>query len=129
MQWFIEHLSSLTPTGAYLWLVGVLLLCGVGLPIPEDISLIVAGYFAYKGVLDVNKAFVACFAAVLIGDSFAFCVGRWFGRPVLATSWARRYFTPRRQRRVRAYFRKFGSKVIFLARFTPGLRRPGWRSR
>ena len=31
-------------------------------------------------------------------------------------------FHARRQRRVRAYFRKFGSKVVFLGRFTPGLR-------
>jgi membrane protein DedA with SNARE-associated domain len=122
MQWFIEHVSSLTPMGAYSWIVGVLLLCGLGVPIPEDISLIVAGYLAYKGVFEVNKAFVACLAAVLVGDTFAFCLGRWFGRPLLATRWAHRYFTPRRQRRVRAYFRKFGSKVIFLARFTPGLR-------
>jgi membrane protein DedA with SNARE-associated domain len=122
MQWFIEHLSSMTPTGAYMWLVGVLLLCGLGLPIPEDISLIVAGYFAYKGVLEVNTAFVVCLCAVLAGDTFAFCLGRWFGRPLLATRLAHRYFTARRQRRVRAYFRKFGSKVIFLARFTPGLR-------
>jgi membrane protein DedA with SNARE-associated domain len=122
MQWFIEHLSSMTPMGAYMWIVGVLLLCGLGVPIPEDISLIVAGYLAYKGVFEVNKAFVVCLGAVLAGDTFAFCLGRWFGRPLLATRWAHRYFTPKRQRRVRAYFRKFGSKVVFLARFTPGLR-------
>ena len=122
MEWFIEHLSSLTPMGAYLSLTGILLLCGLGLPIPEDVSLIAAGYFAYKGVLHVHTAFVVCFAAVLGGDTLAFVMGRFFGRRMLASPWTRRYFTPRRQRRVRAYFRKFGSKVIFLARFTPGLR-------
>ncbi|MEP6653393.1 MAG: DedA family protein [Myxococcales bacterium] len=122
MQWFIEHLSALTPVGAYMWLAGILLLCGLGLPIPEDVSLIAAGYFAYKGVLNLHKAFAVCFTAVLAGDTFAFLLGRWFGRRVLLSPWARRYFTPRRQRRVRAYFRKFGSKVVFLGRFTPGLR-------
>jgi membrane protein DedA with SNARE-associated domain len=122
MQWFIEHLSAMTPFGAYTWLVGILLLCGLGLPIPEDVSLIAAGYFAYKGVLNLHKAFAACFAAVLVGDTFAFFLGRWFGRRMLAWPWTHRYFTPRRQRRVRAYFRKFGSKVVFLGRFTPGLR-------
>ncbi|MES1204321.1 MAG: DedA family protein [Pseudomonadota bacterium] len=122
MQWFIDHLSAMSPTGAYLWLVGILLLCGLGLPIPEDVSLIAAGYFAYKGVLHLHKAFVVCFAAVLVGDTLAFFLGRWFGRRVLASPWAHRYFTARRQRRVRAYFRKFGSKVVFLGRFAPGLR-------
>lgn len=122
MQWFISHLSVMTPFGAYVWLIGILLLCGLGLPIPEDIALIAAGYLSYKGVLHLHKAFAVCFCAVLLGDTFAFFLGRWFGRRMLARPCARRYFTPRRQRRVRAYFRKFGSKVVFLGRFTPGLR-------
>jgi len=122
VQWFIAHLSTMTPLGAYAWLAGILLLCGLGLPIPEDISLIAAGYFSYKGVLHIHAAFAACFAAVLVGDSTAFLLGYVGGRRLLATSLAQRYFTPKRQRRVRAYFRKFGSKVVILARFTPGLR-------
>ena len=122
MEWFIDHLSQLTPLGAYGWLAGILLLCGLGMPIPEDLSLIAAGYFSYKGVLNVHKAFVVCWSAVLLGDTCAFLMGRWFGRRVLASGLARRYFTPRRQRRVRAYFRKFGNRVVFLGRFMPGLR-------
>jgi len=122
MEWFIQHVSHMTPTGAYLWLTGILLLCGIGLPIPEDISLIAAGYFSYKGVLHIHAAFLACFVAVLVGDSTAFALGYVGGRRLLASSLAQRYFTPKRQRRVRAYFRKFGSKVVILARFTPGLR-------
>ena len=122
MQWFISHLSTMTPLGAYLWLGGILLLCGFGLPIPEDISLIAAGYFAWKGVLNVHTAFAVCFGAVLAGDTMAFFLGRFFGRRVLASRLARKYFTPRRQLRVRAYFRKFGSKVVLVGRFTPGLR-------
>ena len=46
-----------------------------------------------------------------------------FSRAILlASALARKYFTPRRQLRVRAYFRKFGSKVVLVGRFTPGLR-------
>lgn len=122
MQWFISHLSTMTPLGAYAWLAGILLLCGMGLPIPEDISLIAAGYFSWKGVLNVHWAFAICFAAVLIGDTAAFFMGSLFGRRVLASRWARRYFTPRRQLRVRAYFRKFGNRVVLVGRFTPGFR-------
>jgi membrane protein DedA with SNARE-associated domain len=127
MEWFIHHLSALTPTGAYAWLGGILLLCGLGLPIPEDLSLIAAGYFSSAEChlplhLNVHKAFAICWSAVLLGDTFAFFLGRWFGRPILASPWARRYFTPRRQLRVRAYFRKFGTRVVFLGRFMPGLR-------
>jgi len=122
VNWFIAHLSTMTPLGAYAWLGGILLLCGLGLPIPEDISLIAAGYFSWKGVLYIHTAFAICFAAVVTGDTAAFFMGHLFGRRVLRSQLARRYFTPRRQLRVRAYFRKFGSRVVLVGRFTPGLR-------
>jgi membrane protein DedA with SNARE-associated domain len=122
VKWFIAHLSTMTPHGAYAWLGGILLLCGLGLPIPEDISLIAAGYFSWKGVLYIHTAFAICFAAVVTGDTAAFFMGHLFGRRVLRSQLARQYFTPKRQLRVRAYFRKFGSKVVLVGRFTPGLR-------
>src|SRR5262249_29441610 len=125
----INHLSNLSPEAAYLWLFTILLLCGFGLPIPEDISLIAAGYLSYPdrhvlhGVqLNVHKAFAVCFLAVLAGGTSGFLFRRRYGRRVLASKLAQRYFTPRRQLRVRAYFRKFGSKVVLVGRFTPGLR-------
>jgi membrane protein DedA with SNARE-associated domain len=128
----IHYLVTLTPFAAYLWLFWILLLCGFGLPIPEDISLIAAGYLSWCrnnqlqcdgfAGLNVHKAFLICFTAVLGGDTIAFFFGRRYGRRVLASKLARRYFTPRRQLRVRAYFRKFGSRVILVGRFTPGLR-------
>src|SRR4029078_2186467 len=115
--------------GAYMLLFTILLLCGFGLPIPEDISLIAAGYIAWRAkhglaapALNLHVAFAVFFTAVLAGDTIAFFFGRRYGRRVLASNLARRYFTPRRQLRVRAYFRKFGSKVGLVGRFTPGLR-------
>jgi membrane protein DedA with SNARE-associated domain len=122
MDWLLAHLTSLSPSSVYETLAGILLLCGLGLPIPEDISLISAGYLAHKGVVNVHWVFLVCFVAVLAGDSLAFVMGRLFGTRLLQSRLAQRVFRPRKQIRVRAYFRKFGSKVIFVARFLPGLR-------
>lgn len=122
MESLLTHLTSLTPGSVYLTLAGILLLCGLGVPIPEDISLISAGYLAYLGIIDVHVGFAVCFSAVLAGDTLAFFLGRWFGQRILAGRFARRFFKPRKQLRVRAYFRKYGSKVTFVGRFLPGLR-------
>lgn len=122
MDWLLAHLSSLSASSVYFTLGGILLLCGLGLPIPEDISLICAGYLAHLGIVDVHTVFALCFAAVLIGDGLAFGMGRWCGQAMLRWGRTQRHFSPRKQRRVRAYFRKFGSKVIFIARFLPGVR-------
>jgi hypothetical protein len=54
--------------------------------------------------------------------ALAFTMGRIFGTRILASRFGHRYFNPKRQRRVRAYFRTYGSKVVFIARFLPGLR-------
>jgi membrane protein DedA with SNARE-associated domain len=118
MEWLLSQLTS----HVYAKLAGILLLCGLGVPIPEDISLISAGYLAHLGTVDLHTVFVVCFAAVLGGDSLAFTMGRVFGTRILASRFGHRYFNPKRQRRVRAYFRTYGSKVIFIARFLPGLR-------
>jgi membrane protein DedA with SNARE-associated domain len=122
MEWLLEHLRDLSPAHVHLSLGAILLLCGLGLPIPEDISLISGGYMAHLGVVNVHTTFVVCLAAVLAGDTMAFFMGRLFGRRILAWGPAQRLFTARKQLRVRAYFRKFGSKVIFIGRFLPGLR-------
>jgi membrane protein DedA with SNARE-associated domain len=122
MDWLLAQLTSLPPSAVYDTLAGVLLLCGLGLPIPEDVSLISAGYLAHRGVVSVHTVFLVCFAAVLGGDCIAFTLGRLFGSRLLDSRLAQRFFRPRKQIRVRAYFRKFGSKVIFIARFLPGLR-------
>jgi membrane protein DedA with SNARE-associated domain len=122
MDWLINHLTSLAPSAIYDTLAGILLLCGLGLPVPEDLSLISAGYLAHLGIVNVHTVFLVCFAAVLGGDCLAFTLGRLFGSRLLASHLAQRVFRPRKQIRVRAYFRKFGSKVIFIARFLPGLR-------
>jgi membrane protein DedA with SNARE-associated domain len=118
MEWLLSQLTS----HVYAKLAGLLLLCGLGLPIPEDISLISAGYLAHLGTVEIHCVFLVCFAAVLGGDTLAFTLGRQFGTRLLASRFGHRYFTPKRQRRVRAYFRTYGSKVIFIARFLPGLR-------
>jgi membrane protein DedA with SNARE-associated domain len=122
MDWLLAHLASLEPSSVYATLAGILLLCGLGLPIPEDVSLISAGYLAHRGVVNVHTVFLVCFASVLGGDCIAFMLGRLFGTRLLDSRLARRFFRPRKQIRVRAYFRKFGSKVILVARFLPGLR-------
>jgi membrane protein DedA with SNARE-associated domain len=122
MESLIQHLQQLSPASVHLTLIGILLLCGLGLPIPEDVSLITAGYMAHRGVVNVHTAFFVSLGAVLGGDAIAFWLGRHFGRRLLAWKPMHRLFNVRKQLRVRAYFRKYGSKVIFIGRFLPGLR-------
>lgn len=102
----------------------VLLLCGLGLPVPEDIVLVSAGAL---GVLDGRtwiEVSVVMYAGVMTGDSIIFLAGRFLGQRLMATRWFQRYLSVKKQAKVEAQFERFGSMVLFVGRFLPGLRAP-----
>lgn len=103
---------------------GVLILCGLGLPLPEDIVLISAGAMGQIDGRSWMSVSLLMYAGVMIGDSTIFLTGRFLGQRLLATRWFQRYLSPAKQERVEAYFHRFGSMVLFVARFLPGLRAP-----
>lgn len=120
MDWMLDYVSS--GSSVYAVIAGVLLLCGLGVPIPEDIPIMSAGYFAHLGMINVHVALLVCFGSVLAGDCIAFAIGRYGGRRFVDSRLGQRIFPPRKQRRIAAYFRKYDAKVVFVARFLPGLR-------
>lgn len=118
---FISHLSGVT---AYGTIVGILLICGLGVPIPEDITLLAAGLLASSGQISLSGALLAGFFGVLIGDAILFFMGRKFGRKVFALPGLRRIFTLDRTQAAEARIRRDGPFICFIARFLPGLRSP-----
>lgn len=105
-----------------LGLFAVLILCGMGLPIPEDIILLATGMIAQANGRSWFLATFVMYFGVLAGDSLAFSIGRRFGLRVLSAHWVRRWITPSKRRRIERLFKHYGSTVFFVARFLPGLR-------
>ncbi|HLP24626.1 MAG TPA: DedA family protein [Acidobacteriota bacterium] len=103
---------------------GVLILCGLGLPLPEDVVLISAGALGQIDGRSWLSVSLLMYAGVMIGDSTIFLTGRYLGQRLLATRWFQRYLSPAKQQRVEVQFHRFGSMVLFVARFLPGLRAP-----
>lgn len=102
----------------------VLLLCGLGVPVPEDIVLVVAGALAAIDGRSWMEISVLMYAGVMLGDSIIFLAGRYFGQRAMATRWFQSYLSSPKQTKVEAQFERFGSMVLFVGRFLPGLRAP-----
>lgn len=102
----------------------VLLLCGFGLPIPEDITLVAGGIISGLGYTNVHVMFVVGMAGVLLGDGAMFMLGHKLGKRVLKIRAVSRILTPARFRSVQRQFTRYGPWVLFVARFLPGLRSP-----
>jgi membrane protein DedA with SNARE-associated domain len=124
MDFIVDFLIDYYGPIPYIAIFVILLLCGLGVPIPEDITLIAGGILAYYGVCDVWVMIGVCLLGVLIGDSIVYWLGARFGRKLI-TKWPFRMFIDETKiRNSRAQLLTHGKKVLFMARFTPGLRSP-----
>jgi membrane protein DedA with SNARE-associated domain len=126
-SWLVRGLDALalmSGTEAYLTVLGVLGLCGLGLPMPEDIILITAGYLAALGKFSLTSAIFAGFVGVLSGDAVLFFLGRRFGPDVLRWRVIQRMFAEERLDIARRKIQENGRFICFIARFLPGLRSP-----
>lgn len=102
----------------------VLLICGFGVPIPEDITLVAGGVISGLGYTNEHWMFVVGMAGVLTGDATMFLLGRFYDNTLLQWPLVARVVTPERFVAVQAKFEKYGVWVLFVARFLPGLRSP-----
>jgi len=124
MDKLFAFLSSFSGPGAYGAVFVVLLACGLGVPIPEDITLFAGGYMAYKGLASVYWMIAIAFAGVMVGDSIIFLLGRKFGMRLARKGFFRKVLPPERLERVSLMLKKRGYTLIFFARFMPGFRAP-----
>lgn len=123
-EMLINYLSQLDGPTAYSAIVGLLLICGLGVPLPEDITLIAAGILASVGSISFPGAVIAGLFGVLAGDAFLYTVGRIYGRRAFELPIIRRILTPSRVAKAERKILRNSHFICFTARFLPGLRSP-----
>ncbi len=69
--------------GTYASVLIMLLIGGLGLPMPEDIPLVLAGIAISKEVVNPFYIFIICYIGVILGDQFLFFIGYKFGNKLL----------------------------------------------
>jgi membrane protein DedA with SNARE-associated domain len=112
---YIEHFT-------YLGLFVILMLCGLGLPMPEDIALLVGGFLAHKGVTRYPITLIVALLGVIVGDNSLYFIGRGVGSNLLNYFGLRRAGTETQLDRMHAFMHRQGHLAIFYARFFPGFR-------
>lgn len=103
----------------------LLVACGLGLPLPEDVALITGGYLAGKGppigVGSLPLMILVGLAGILIGDTIIFKAGSNYGEALLQTRIGR-HIPGEKVERIIGLFERHGPKFIMMARFLPGVR-------
>jgi membrane protein DedA with SNARE-associated domain len=123
----VEHLVSQildgsSGAGAYGLVLLVLLFCGLGVPLPEDVALITGGFLVYRGAAMVEPMIAVAFVGILGGDTFAFLLGRSLGNRLTRQWPVRVIVTENKRKRVERLFARYGEKIVVAARFMPGVR-------
>ena len=118
----LENLTELALAWGFPVLLVVLMSSGFGVPIPEDIPLLLTGFLCDRKGLPVWEYALFCYVAVITRDTFVFTLGkrlpeRWLEKPLL-----RRILPPKRRKQVEGWFREKGWRMAFAGRFMPGIR-------
>lgn len=114
----LDHIS-------YVGIIVVLILTGLGLPLPEEVPIVAAGVASAVGTLNPWWAFAACLVGALLGDSVIYFIGYHFGHS-LVTRHPRfaHLLHAEREKKIEQMIRRHGLKVFFLSRFMVGIRAP-----
>jgi membrane protein DedA with SNARE-associated domain len=108
----------------YIAVFACLILCGLGVPVPEDITLVSGGVISGLALANPHIMCAIGLAGVLAGDSTMFLAGRIFGYRVQRLKFFRKVVSPQRFSQIQRKFKKHGLGLLFVARFLPGLRSP-----
>ncbi len=127
------------PMWVYAFTVIMMLLSAVGLPLPEEATLVSVGLLAYMGAhpgrypppfpnaphVDAETAALVAFFAVFLSDFLIYCIGRFYGRRIFDWKPIRRILSEANRIKIEEWTQKYGAYACGIFRFTPGLRFPG----
>ena len=112
---YIEHFT-------YAGLFAVLMMCGLGLPLPEDVALLAGGYLVHRGIIRYPLTLLVSLLGVVSGDNSLFFLGRHFGSGLVRYFGVSRPGSQIQIERIKGFMERHGHRAIFYARFLAGLR-------
>ncbi len=100
----------------------LLILGGIGLPFPEDTTLILCGFLISTDVVKPIPALLAVYSGLLITDFGLYFVGKKYGRKIVTHKRFQKIVSPERLAALEDKFNKKGILVILIGRHLVGLR-------
>jgi membrane protein DedA with SNARE-associated domain len=100
----------------------LLILGEIGLPFPEDATLVLSGFLTAHEVIKPLPAFLVVYSGLLITDFLLYLAGKKYGRSIVEHKRFHKIISPDRLSKLEEKFRKWGGLVVFLGRHVWGLR-------
>jgi membrane protein DedA with SNARE-associated domain len=118
-------LATLFHPSSYFGIALFLILTGCGMPIPEEVAIVLAGVLSAEEKLRWELALAACLIGALLGDSVMYLIGRQFGATRLSNHPRfAKLLGAEREKRFEDAIERHALKVMLAARFMVGVRGP-----
>jgi len=118
----MPDLGQLPGHWGYLAIFLVVVLGNLGLPVPEETILALAGYLVWRRTLRLPLVLAVGVVSAIVGDNMGYWIGRRYGQSYLEryAHWA--LGGPGRLESMRRFVTRYGAAGVFAARFIAGLR-------
>lgn len=121
----MEHaVAHLLQNFTYLAVVLILSAAGLGVPISEDLTLLLAGALAARGITSFWPTLAAGYFGVILGDTLIHGWGKRLGPAAYSTKRVQKALSLERQEKLRHHYAKHGFWTVVVGRHTPILRAP-----
>jgi membrane protein DedA with SNARE-associated domain len=116
------NIADWLATWGYLGIFVCVFIGNLGIPVPEETVMLVAGFLAGRDILALRWVYVVVIASAVIGDCCGFMIGRHGGQRVIARLASNFDSIRHRYDRLQLFFHTHGAKAVFMARFIAGVR-------
>ncbi|HEY8668655.1 MAG TPA: DedA family protein [Tepidisphaeraceae bacterium] len=118
----LDHVMRWIGSGGYYVLFALLFACGLGLPLPEDIPLIVSGIFIARGHMHVGIVGIVAWCGIIGGDCVLYSLGKKYGLNITRVPFIGKHVTRKRIEWAEKKFEKYGILVVGVGRLFAGIR-------
>src|SRR3989442_12379335 len=117
----MPDINQLITDWGYAGIFLVVILGNIGLPVPEETVLAVAGYLVWSGRLQLLPVLVVALVSAVAGDNFGYWLGRRYGLGTVER-YAHWLLKPRVGALAEAFVSRYGAPAILGALFAGGSR-------
>jgi membrane protein DedA with SNARE-associated domain len=119
LQFLLDLVARLGPWSYVIIFTAAALECAAfaGLIVPGESLVLAAGFFAHRGLLQLEAVMAAAALGAAAGDNIGYYLGRRLGRDWLLRHGSRFGLRRKRLTQVDAFFKRHGPKAVFVGRF------------
>ena len=118
----MPDLGQLIGHWGYVAIFMLVILGNMGVPLPEETVLLLAGYLVWQGELRLPIVLAIGILSAVVGDNIGYQIGRHYGQATIERYGLWVLGSVRRLECMRGFVTRYGPTGVFVARFLPGIR-------